>query len=146
MLLLCNTFLIWVAEWQPVWERDIYSVCHAFLSWTFVNFWWFFLFWFWSRDVGFNGKPNKIETHTQEFFRIFKIRSMIQSCSPIIHQFQPENSVDSVEVGGCNQSLNKGGVKIKRHKFSIWSTATMCARNAVYRWRCYWWYFSHWKR
>ena len=40
----------------------------------------------------------------------------MQFSSKIIHQFKPENLFDSIQIGITNQSLNKGGVKIKCHK------------------------------
>ena len=45
----------------------------------------------------------------------FSAISFLQFCSPIIHQFIPENSFDLLHIGVSNQSGNKGGVKIECH-------------------------------
>ena len=43
----------------------------------------------------------------------------VQFCIPIIHQFKPENSFDSVQIVDGNKSLNNGGVKIICHKINV---------------------------
>ena len=66
--------------------------------------------------------PNGLLHCIQQSFLFFGVRSyilaisFIQVCSPIILQFKPENSFDSVQIGVSNQSLNTGGVEIKCHK------------------------------
>ena len=47
-----------------------------------------------------------------ELDQIFQQCHLNSFCSPIILQFVPENSFDSVQIGVSNQSWNKGGVKI----------------------------------
>ena len=65
-----------------------------------------------------------------KIFLFFEVRSNIlaisfkQFCSPIIHQFKPENSFDVVQIGVSNHSLNTGGVKTKCHRcfnnYEVW--------------------------
>ena len=55
--------------------------------------------------------------------------SFIQFCRQIIHQFMPENSFDSVQIGVRNQSWNKGGSKSNVTNVSIWSMGFIRAQT-----------------
>ena len=49
----------------------------------------------------------------QTQFSSFSVISSLLFCSPIIHQFIPENSFDFIQIRVSSQSCNRAGVKIR---------------------------------